>query len=411
MRKMIPPATASLFDDEVTAVSLTPILARDKPLTKAQQSFQQLVGKIEARRERLKQWQAYLTRYHQRLAAEMAPLQVKLRAGRRQMIDLIDDLLSRPAPGRRLTRLERAKLSQLLLNMIIGLLGDGDDEALEALHDKYSGVSHEQVRKSQMEMTEAMLNDVLGIDVGDGASTTEELLLQARKLMEERVAEEARQEDEWQQKRAAGRSRASQAKAEAAEARRDQAAREISQSLREVYRKLASALHPDREPDAEARQRKTLMMQRVNQAYADNDLLTLLGLHLEIEQIDAAHLATIPPQRLAHYNQILREQLADLESELELCIEPFQHLAGRGPLLTPAAVDRRLTADIEELRIIIRELQHDLVAFRAPVVLRNMLKAYPLEQDFADPEELGDLMESFFEAPASARRGKKRRQG
>jgi hypothetical protein len=32
---------------------------------------------------------------------------------------------------------------------------------------------------------------------------------------------------------------------------------ELSQSIRAVYRKLASALHPDREPDAAERDRKT----------------------------------------------------------------------------------------------------------------------------------------------------------
>ena len=42
---------------------------------------------------------------------------------------------------------------------------------------------------------------------------------------------------------------------------------ETSLSIREVYRKLVSALHPDREPDPQERARKTALMQRVNQAY------------------------------------------------------------------------------------------------------------------------------------------------
>ena len=50
----------------------------------------------------------------------------------------------------------------------------------------------------------------------------------------------------------------------------------MSQSIREVYRKLAGALHPDRESDPQERERKTALMQRVNQAYAKNNLLQLL---------------------------------------------------------------------------------------------------------------------------------------
>lgn len=255
-----------------------------------------------------------------------------------------------------------------------------------------------------------MLNDVLGLDLDESASSAEDVLENARKLMQERIEEEARLADEWQNERAARRSRASQAKMDAAQARRDEAAREISQSLREVYRKLASALHPDREPDAEARQRKTLMMQRVNQAYSDNDLLTLLGLQLEIEQIDAAQLASIPPQRLAHYNQILREQLADLESEMERCIEPFRFASGHRRNLTPEILDRRLSADIAAVRTDVRELQKDVVAIRDPDKLRDMLKQYRLEEDFHDHDEFGDMM-VMVDAPAPAPRGKKRRRG
>ena len=71
-------------------------------------------------------------------------------------------------------------------------------------------------------------------------------------------------------------------------------------------------------------------MQRVNQAYDANDLLTLLGLQLEIEQIDAAHLSSISAERLAHYNQILSEQLTQLEAELASVIEPYQDSMAQG---------------------------------------------------------------------------------
>ncbi len=40
---------------------------------------------------------------------------------------------------------------------------------------------------------------------------------------------------------------------------------QTSQSIRELYRKLVSALHLDREPDPQERERKTLLMQRINQ--------------------------------------------------------------------------------------------------------------------------------------------------
>ncbi len=410
---MATPTTASLFDDGLDKdFGLVEVLARTKPITKAQQHFQRLVARIELKREQLKQWQAYALRYNQRLAGEMEPLRNQLRTGQRQMAALIDELLSQPMPARRLGRVQRAKLRQVLMNLVTGLLQDGNDESLAALRDKYSDVSDEQWRRSEMDLTEALLTDVFGleVDADHGATSAEELLQHAQRKMQERADREAHLAEDRRNDRSAKRSKASAAKAEAARAQREQAAREVSQSLREVYRKLVSALHPDREPDADARQRKTLLMQRVNQAYDGNDLLTLLGLQLEIEQIDAAHLSSVPPQRLAHYNQILREQLAGLESELERCLQPFRDSIGwqQSRPLTVAAVDQYLSADIAQLRSAIRELHEDLVAFRDPTTLRDSLKHYEPEQEIDDPGDLAALID-ILQTAARAPRGRSRR--
>lgn len=412
---MTRPTSASLFDDGADQdFPLAMALAKRKPTTKAERTFQQLVGKIERKREELKQWQAYGLRYGQRVADEVEPLRTQLRTDQQAMAELVDELLSRPARGRTLGRVQRAKLTQLLMELVTELLGDdGEDEALEALHDKYSTMSRHERRQAEMEITEALLNDVLGIDVGDdhSASSPDELLEHARRKLDERDEADQRRTESRQRARDAKRAGASSAKQRAAEAQREQAAKEVSQSLRDVYRKLASALHPDREQDADARQRKTLLMQRVNRAYDDADLLTLLGLQLEIEQIDAAHLSSVTPQRLAHYNQILREQLAELESEVERHVESFRQSTGRlyDVMLTPAAVDQHLSASVAQLQIILRELRQDLVAFRDPALLREKLKGYELDTDVATPELL-DVLRQDFAGFGAAHRGKKRRR-
>lgn len=287
-----------------------------------------------------------------------------------------------------------------------------DDATLVALHDKYSELSRDKLNQSQMEITGALLSDVLGIDIDDdhGATNPDELLDHAkRKLYEGLDAEQLRAESS-ERARASKRTGGS-ATQSAAEAKREQAAKEVSQSLRDVYRKLASALHPDREPDADARQRKTLLMQRVNRAYDTGDLLTLLGLQLEIEQIDAAHLASVTPQRLAHYNKILREQLAELESEVMRHAVPFRQRTGTpyNATLTPATVDQDLSASVAQLQIILRELREDLVAFRDPALLRDKLRRYELDRDVAVPVAFDTLLQDLG-GFGPARRGKKRRR-
>ena len=411
---MTSPSTLPLFDDEPAApFSLVEVLAQSKPVTKAQQVFQRLVAKIEVKREELARWQAFGLHYQKRFAAEVLPLQASLKDGQRQMALLIDELLTQSTPGRRFGKAQRAKLRQILMNLLAGLLDDDGDAELEALHAKHGGASHAQAQQSELAAAQAILEEMLGVELGDdhAATSAEELLAHAHAKLREHAQAQAQLAEGRQAARTSARSKASRAKEEAAQAKRAQAVQEVSRSIREVYRKLASALHPDRETDPAERQRKTRLMQRVNDAYGAKDLLSLLGLQLEIEQIDAAHLASVSPQRLAHFTQVLREQLVELESELEHCVMPFRLGAGWGRSLTPALVDQQLNADIAQLQAAIRELRSDLVAFRDPAKLREGLKHYPLESDLDDDPDAGDLIGllDVFAAQMAPSRGKPKR--
>ena len=401
---MIAPDKPDLFDTPATAtaLSLTETLARSKPANKAQQRFRKLVTQIEHQRERLKQWQDYAQRYNQRVSGELGPLQEKMRTARKQMALLLDELLTVPAPGRRLARVQREKLRQLLTQLLEDLSQEGDDDELTLLQDKYREPVDEEDRLRQMEVTRKILQGMTGLDIDDahGARSPEELMEYVQRTMQE----QSKNAHQAQQHRRADHP---EDRTPAERAERGQAARQISQSLRDVFRKLVSALHPDREPDPVERQRKNELMQRVNRAYDANDLLTLLGLQLEIEQIDAAHLSSLTPQRLAQYTQILREQLANLEAELAHFMQPFVVAMGgrRDNRLNPSDVDRAISLDLAQMRRTLRQLQEDLVAFRDPVHLRRRLAEaqMPSPDPFDDLEEIAELMGGFQPAPRRRR--------
>jgi hypothetical protein len=381
-----------LFDDGPRKdFSLSEVLSRRKPADKVQQRFRKLVANIERKREELRQWQAFQQRYTQRVTTEFEPVRSELLQQQRQMAVLIDELLSQRSQSRRLSRAERAKLRDLLMSLLDALSAQGHDEALAALREKHTSPSAKKDQRLEMEFTESLLTDVLGLEVDEnhGASSVEELLDHAHRKMQQRDRSQRANERE------SGRRAKRSAVEDAVRAKREQAAREVSQSLRDVFRKLVSALHPDREPDPTERARKNQLMQRVNQAYDANDLLTLLGLQLEIEQIDAAHLSSTSAERLAHYNQILREQLTRLEAELESVIEPYRELMGRwsGRALTVADVDRKLTMDITQLHEAVRQLTQDLVIFRDPARLRARLREYDLTDEPGELEAMQTMME------------------
>ncbi len=396
------PLQTSLFDDRPDReVRVVEVLGRVKAADKGQATFQRLVIQIEEQRTLLQLWQDYRARYSTRVSAELLPVQDELWEAGKRMAFLFDELLAQP-DGLRKKR-QRARLQLWLIELIQSLLLDQSDEELVAIHDKHSDFKYADDQELSMALSQDMIENLFGIRMGDehGARSVEELFAKADQELRNRT-EQAQQANAQQQKK-----RRKSRKAEEAEARQEQAQKEVSQSLREVYRKLASALHPDRETDAAARQRKTEQMQRVNQAYEAGDLLALLNLQLEIEQIDAAHLASLSAQRLAHYTQVLREQLAELKAEIDSIIAPFKPMVPYSRTLTPDMVDRSLSAEVERVVLSLEEIKGDLVDFRDPKKLAVALKDF--ESSGSGVDELADLaflMEAFAPA-APAGRAKK----
>jgi hypothetical protein len=90
-------------------------------------------------------------------------------------------------------------------------------------------------------------------------------------------------------------------------------------TLRALYRQLASALHPDREPEGPARDRKNALMGEANAAYQRQDMAALLRLqHTLLAE------ASTPPdttqaagtdQRLAALARLLQQQASDLDRQ------------------------------------------------------------------------------------------------
>jgi hypothetical protein len=83
--------------------------------------------------------------------------------------------------------------------------------------------------------------------------------------------------------------------------------------LRSLFRQLASALHPDREPDPERRALKTALMSEANAAHERRDWLALL----DIQQRAALSTPASPANdaQLAEVTVLLKQQVADQERQ------------------------------------------------------------------------------------------------
>ena len=412
-----------LFDDDTpsTAVVRVGIVGSQKVLTRAQKAFNRWTARIDRQRIELAAWRDCQEAIRTRLTGELLPLQKQLHDLRVAVLRRFDQACD----GGALSKRERTRLGRLIVEQATALLEDSTDPALVSLHDKYSDVSHEALREQEAGALKARLEEMLGTRLGDDVRTPDEVFRAAEQwVMGGRAgAEDGPFGEESQEGSAGQEGRAGQAgptadrragtgqrqagaddgrgpsarpddsdtddsdtdgpRPRSARARarleREQALAEgATRSLRETWRRLASLLHPDREPDPVERERKTALMQRANQAYEARDLMQLLALQLEASQIDLKSLADAKDERIEAYNRLLKEQSETLAAEIEEIVAGFEMtLADPWVKVTPARILDSLGHEIAEVRRNCRGLTHDLEQFRDILWLKAWLKALP----------------------------------
>ena len=339
-------------------------------LNKDQKAFNNLIKKIEARRVRLGEWEATLPVFRQKYASDLLPLQEQALDLQWQLARALD-----AAHGKKgLTQAEKRKLAVLIVDLAEAVLEHKDHGELKALFNKHSQSDFDGQETERLDDMKAVLESVLGMELGDDVDMTSPEDVLKRVESQFQAQQEAYAENEVTRKK----SRREEARA----ARQEAEEKQLSQSIREVFRKLASALHPDREPDPVEKARKTALMQRANDAYEKGNLLQLLELQLELEHIDQAHLAAIRPERLKHYIKILKGQLGDLDMEIR-CVE--DHLMAEFGLppfkpIHPRDLLPMLQQDMATCQGQIAELHQQLQAAADPKQLKTWLKTLSLRR-------------------------------
>ena len=247
--------------------------------------------------------QAFKLRHDQRVLAELMPLMASLREKRIALAQLLERQYLKRGAIR--GKLQRKRLRGLMLDVSRQILHEADEPTIQALHDRYSDLTYHERCEIDREMSQNFIEEMFGVqlegkgDDSEAFDNVDDMLLKAAEQLQ------ANNEQVIQRKRSSLPSVAAQA----ADQKRAEAERIAKQSVRDVYRKLASALHPDRSSEAFSPEQKLLLMQRVNQAYEADNLLGLLNIQLEIERVDMEQLSSFTPERMQHYNHVLRQQL------------------------------------------------------------------------------------------------------
>lgn len=366
-------------------VGITPA-AGAQPLSKAQKSFNNQIKQIETLRATLAAWEAALPPFYNGWTRDFLPLVEESAAWDAKIVRALDAASNVKGMGKR----QRAMLVELIVALAGALATERDDAEMKAIYNKHSGYDFDTEVQEDVDLTKALFEEIFNLDLGDEPINSEEELderveaeMRRKQLGEAAAAETTEPPPGGKKPSAAQRAKEKQQAQEAAQ---------ISQSIREIYRKLVSTLHPDREPDAAERTRKTQLMQRVNQAYDKRNLLVLLELQLELEHIDAAHIGQLNAEKLRYYNLILEDQIDELKQELmrvearfrmDYDISSFEEIG-------PEDLPGMLKENVEDMRQSIRQAEQDLQCIADKKLFKNWLKQRHA-QVVDDLDDLDDL--------------------
>jgi hypothetical protein len=359
-------------------VQITPKKAEKTTLSAAQKRFNSLTKKIDAERNRLIEWQEITQTYNQKLSNDYEPQLNEFIDAKVQLIFLLDDAYD----SRVFTKTDKQKIHHIICEYTQELIAEFGREELKPIFNKYNDFDYdEMLTESQAEISDLMkeiVENMFNIELDEDIdfSSPEELHAHLQDKLREKM-----DTDQKTQAQEPVKERKKTKKQLENELRQQEEEALALQSVREVYRKLAAALHPDREQDLDERLRKTELMQRVNAAYSKKDLLKLLELQLEIEQIDAKHLTQIADSRLKYFNKILKEQLEELNHEVDQIEDRFRIMLNMPyyvSLSSPKQVIQSLNRDINSVKQESRLLKTQLEWFHDPAILKAWLKQFKI---------------------------------
>lgn len=367
----------SLFSDE-SAPAPAPARSSDlslqikaPKLAPAQLRFNKLLEKIERLTQRLTDTQTLTDTYRPLYHGRLQPLAAQRDAALRDMVLWLD------------ARAQQKGLTPAVLRdtqAMVACLSEGlalaGDVAMRAVHDRNSAQSLADKEKAAADDLQDLMQRMAGVDVSDlntGESVQDLLNAGMQRLQQhmrdEQAAHEAQQQAKAAAKRASKPRSAAQIKAHAQQ-------QDAQGALRTIYRQLASALHPDREPDEGERARKTTLMGQANAAYARRDLMALLTLQLRCEQMDATAIARLTTEKMAALTLLLKQQAVAVEEDLFTAENRVQQEFALSPYtpLTEAGLVRDLESQALDLEEGIALMLEDLQAVQTDAGLKRWLK-------------------------------------
>uniref|UniRef100_UPI004057699D J domain-containing protein n=1 Tax=Candidatus Electronema sp. TaxID=2698783 RepID=UPI004057699D len=343
----------------------------EKILSKEQKKFNLLIKKIEKQKKLFKEWDSAVRTFRH----EINPENNKTYDEYDKFLTELLRLLDAAYPNKLFTKTDKNKIRHMIFSVVENMMSDDGTEEAITIYNKYNiaipQVDEQLLDQQVGEMMKSMFEEMLGIKLDEDAdvSSPEKFSEELKEKLKqrERLAEEKRSK------------RKKTAKQMEKEERLKQQEQDVSKSIQGIYRKMVAALHPDLEQDESEKVRKTKIMQEVNAAYAEKNLLRLFELQLELEHIDQDHLGNIAEEKLKLFNKILQSQLKELEQEVSFIERQAKMEIDWIPFfLSPDQFLGKLRQNVENIKKGIVQTKEYIERFASHQELKAFLKTYKI---------------------------------
>jgi hypothetical protein len=340
----------------------------DAPLSAVQQRYNGLLARLGVLSSQLARLQAWSDQHRHAHVQALYQAAQHTRALRQNLLLFLHEQLQ----GDVLT-LQQQRMARTQVRLLIAQLGAVADPQVRAVADLYRLDEDElaEERAQEAQRLREQIEAALGQPIHNPGQyqTPEEMMAAGMRQWQ-------RQQQADEERKAARRAARKMLKKPAAHAQAQALQLDARSAIRTIFRQLASALHPDREPDVQERERKTALMSEVNAAYEKNDLGTLLRLQMQAALPGASGASPLADEKLAAMCLLLKEQVNALEDDLvQLEAELTQALCVPvSAQRSEATLTQALQALQAEQRHVADSLSSDLQRIQNEAELKRWLK-------------------------------------
>ena len=372
------------------SIGLIITIQQKKILSKQQQAFNKFIMRIEKLRLDVVRIKKIIDDKLDFYVREIHPVEQQLNELNKEAVKLLFPYFKSSKILHKTQRHNLGNVIASLLDDVFNFESGEPDEEFKSIFKAVQGISYEksiEVDFDSLKDTMEAMFDLFGfeMDLKDLHTTmTPEEIIQKTLQMQEAVKQKGGSEA---QKKATG-------KKSKKELEREEKASKIAEAreknISSIYKQLAKILHPDLEQNETLKLQKEELMKQLTIAYENNDLHTLLNLELKWIQNEENNTVNLTDDKLSIYNEVLKEQLRELEQELnDLYIHPrYQslHLYVSFPeeIKTINLKAQKHYAEVNNRMMLLTIKKLKGTEKQAVSMVKEMISDFMAEQTFAD---------------------------